>query len=343
MKKLCKIFIFLFIFCILWNCIFKILWLEKTPIKYFYDEPKNSLDVVYVGSSNAYAHFNTTLAYHLYGFTTGMLSADSQPFAVVKYLIKESEKYQKPNLYVIDIAKLVDDLDSFGEGDIRKSTDSMKFSKNRNDAIDELLHYSKGKKDDCVNYYFSFLTYHNRWKNLSSQNFIGDNHLYKGYLLFDATVQQEPQQNYKWSVNTIKLQKENKKVLMNLIDYIQLEKLNTLFVIPIRTFQNKDDERLNDAISILKKEKMNVINFNDLKDFTVDFNKDFYNFAHLNVYGSTKYTIYFSNYLKENYSLKDRRNSKIYRSWDREYERFKTTFKELTNIKFEQYLSQIKS
>ena len=60
MKKVIKIIIFLIIFYFLLVNIFKILWLDKNSIGYFHDEPKNSLDVVYIGSSNAYIHFNTT-------------------------------------------------------------------------------------------------------------------------------------------------------------------------------------------------------------------------------------------------------------------------------------------
>ena len=96
MKRVIKIICFLAIFILIFFLITKILWLPKNSITEFYEEPKNSLDIVYLGSSNAYAHFNTTLAYNEYGFTTGMLAVDSEPIIALKYLIKESEKYQKP-------------------------------------------------------------------------------------------------------------------------------------------------------------------------------------------------------------------------------------------------------
>ena len=110
MNKFVKICTFIFIFCILWRVVFNILWLPKNSTTYFYKENKNTLDIVYIGSSNANAHFNSLLAYDLYGFKTGLLSIDSQPFIAIKYLIKESEKYQKPSLYIIDITRLTDDF-----------------------------------------------------------------------------------------------------------------------------------------------------------------------------------------------------------------------------------------
>jgi hypothetical protein len=89
--NLIKSVVFILIFMILWHIAFSILWTADNSIAQFYKERKNSLDVVYVGSSNAYAHFNTVLAYQEYGFATGMMSSDSQTFAALKYLVKESE------------------------------------------------------------------------------------------------------------------------------------------------------------------------------------------------------------------------------------------------------------
>ena len=177
MKKVIKTIIFLFIFGILFRLVFGILWV-RTPIRDFYKEPRNSLDVVYLGSSNAYAHFNTTLAYQKYGFTTGIMAADAMPFLMVEYLIKESEKYQSPNLYVIDIARVADEFGNHSEGDIRKSTDSMRFSYNRIQAINEILSYTDIKKSDYINYYLSYTLYHDRWEDFLRGNLKDENYLY---------------------------------------------------------------------------------------------------------------------------------------------------------------------
>ena len=100
--------------------------------------------------------------------------------------------------------------------------------------------------------------------------------------------------------------------------------------------------RLNSATSIIEKNNYKVINFNTLEDFEVNFKKDFYNSQHLNVYGATKYTLYFSKYLKNNYDLPDHRGDKKYSSWVDEYERFKKEYKELTGEKFKKILKKYK-
>ena len=48
----------------------------------------------------------------------------------------------------------------------------------------------------------------------------------------------------------------------------------------------------------------------------VDFDTDFYNYLHMNIYGAEKYTKFLSEYIKENYNLEDRRKDKNYSEWN---------------------------
>ncbi len=344
MKKFIKAFIFILIFFILLYLVIKTLWLEETPISKFYDEPENSLDVIYIGSSNVYTHFNSTLAYNLYGYTTGILSNDTQNFLVAKYLIKEAQKYQKPSLYVIDIAKLADNFDDFTEADFRKTFDSMKFSKNRIEAINEILSYKKdATKRDYINYYFSFFKYHNRMKDFPTSNITGVKNLYKGYLLENRNIVTTKQKVFYWTDQISNLQEQNKQVLENLIKYIKEENLNVLFVVPKRYFEKDINERLNDAIQIIKENNLKVMNLNNIEDYNViDYKTDFYNKWHLNVYGSTKNTMLFGKYLKENYNLPNHKGDIAYKSWDEEYERFKEDYKKYTENDFEEKIDTYK-
>lgn len=338
MKKIIKPIFFIIIFCVIWSFVFKVLWLNKTTIGEFYDNPKNSLDIVYVGGSNVYAHFNTTLAYNTYGFTTGIMATDSQQFSAMKYLIKESEKYQNPKVYVIDIAKVGDYLGNISDGQERKVVDSIKNSKNRIEAINGILKYTNVEKKNYINYYFSFLLYHNKWKHPIKSNIVGNNTLYKGFLFEKNTTKVEPQSTYQWTDDKIELNPDNKEVLEDLIDYIKANKLNVLFVVPKRSYINNGMEYINTATEIIQSNGLNVLNFNTLDDFEVDFDKDFYNYAHLNVWGATKYTKYFSEYLKEHYNLPDHRNDASYSFWESEYKRFKVNYNKLTGERFEDLL-----
>ncbi len=339
MKRIIKLIVFLLIFCLLFSITYRILWLDSNSVYYFFKEPKNSFDIVYIGASNAFYHFNTTLSYELYGYTTGLLSAIGQPFVLVKYLLQESAKYQKPSLYVIDMAKAADDFYDMNYGEVRQTIDYMKFSSNRIKAINDILSYKKdANQQEYNNWYFSFLLYHNKWKDISKYNIIGNTTLYKGYVFSDFYSQVESFDTYYWSNEVMPLQEENKQVLEELIDYIKTNHLNVLFVVPRRCYEEDANARLNDAIRILQENKLDVVNFNTLEDFNVNYSTELVNAAHLNVYGATKYTLYFSKYLKENYELQDHRGDENYISWMEEYERFKKDYNKVTGKSFDELL-----
>lgn len=340
MKRIIKLILFIFIFLIIWNCTFSILWLHKNNISLFYEEEKNTLDIIYIGSSNVDQHFNSVLAYHLYGFTTGMMSTGTQPFVATKYLIEESRKTQKPYLYVIDLIKSQDEfVIDLSYDAIREVTDAMKFSKNRIDTINYVLKNYETDKSEYVNYYFSYLKYHNSWKYIYIDNTIKDRVYKGGYNV--GSFEKEPQQEIIWNNEINEILPKNKEALMDLINYIKETDINVLFVVPkINLIFTPDQERINGAVKILEENGLPVINFNKVTDLNIDYENDFYEAAHLNIYGATKYTLYFSKYLKQHYNLPDHRSNESYLSWDYEYERFKKYFKENSNLNFEELVKE---
>ena len=257
-------------------------------------------------------------------------------------MIEEAEKYQNPSLYIIDLTLATRTMDTYDEYGMRRTIDSMKFSKNRIDAINEMLSYRPDiSKDKYINYYFSFLFYHNKWNDIKRTNITNEKWFYKGYQFFEDYTTANPQERYNWSEDVIELQEENKKILYDLIDYIKSNNINNvLFVIPVRSFEKKENERLNRVVEILQDNNLDVINFNTLEDFDdIDFAKDFYNSVHFNVYGATKYTLYLSKYLNENYELKNHKGSENYNSWDNEYQQFKNKYRNSTNQDFEELIN----
>lgn len=338
MKKIFKILMFVLIFCILWHKIFSIISLPKNNISLLYDEPKNTLDVIYIGSSYVHHHYNPLLAYDLYGFTTGLLSTGLQPFVSTKYLIEETLKYQNPKLFIIDITKIADDFEEdFKEEWSRVVIDSMKLSKNKLDLTNKILTTSNIDKKEYINYYLSFFKYHNAWKNINSSNFFDV--IYKGYYFYSPSFEINSQEEYLWNNEIINLPLENKKILLELLNYIKNNNLNILFVVPKSRFWSPNQEMLNDAISIIKSNGFNIINFSDIDDLNISAATDFYDNTHLNVYGATKYTLYFSKYLKEHYNLNNHKGDILYESWNIEYERFKNDFKNETGQDFNELLS----
>lgn len=342
MKNLVKIILFIVLFIFIWNIVFSILRIQKNSIELFYDEPKNSLDVMYYGSSSTYAFYNAPLAYNEFGFTTGIRASDGQPFNALKYLSMESLKYQNPKVSVFDVDSIAYNATIVNEGDIRKVIDNMKMSKIRMDLTDELLDFYIDSDAEKLSYYLPFLYYHSSWKDLNSDKLYA-NKLFKGSILSKLSVSVEPQEKQEWVVGDAKLTDNEYKMINDLIKYINDSKINAIFVISKRRFSDEAMQKFNTLTKLANQGNIKVINFNLLDDFDVNYETDFYNRNHLNTSGSIRYTLYLANYLKEHYNLDDHRGDKKYASWDKAFDKYKKRYNKLTKNDYENVLNNIKT
>ena len=334
MKKVSKAIIFVLVFIIIWKIIFNIFW-YKNPISQFYDEPKNSLDIVFVGSSNAYTHYNGMLAFQEYGLATGMLSAGNLPPSAIKFLLEEGSKYQKPYVYIVDlsVAYLLPEDGAI----IRRVTDTLKFSKNKLEATKYMLKYTNVDKKDYINYYLSFLFYHNGWKNISSNSFVNEE-IIKGHYLSENTLKIKYLKSYKWNDEYVDVSPEIKEIFADLIAYLQDKKLEIIFTIAPRIYTDEEMGQLNTLTKLLTDNGFEVINTRNLENLNIKYDHDFYNPTHLNIYGTIKYTRAFSEFLKQRYDIPDHRGDKKYNSWNTEYARYKNVYHKLTNKNYEDLL-----
>lgn len=350
MKKILKVIIFISILAFMWLKVFDVLHVTKNSTYDFFKEPKNTMDVVYIGPSTTYVYFNSPLAFNQYGITVGLLSSGNQPVALIENFLKEVPKYQNPKLYVIDIVQFGNELDTYNESDIRNSVDNMELSLNRIDAINYIFKYTDVEKFDStttagnnpMNYYFRFLKYHNSWKTITKANFLGDETLYKQFLFETVTTQRNPVKEFKWFDEKKDLPSKEKEVLLNLLNYIKENKLNVLFVIPSRDYSRIQEtvKQINTTSQIIEENGFEVINFNTLDDFKIDFSQDLHNRGHINTYGATKYTLYFGKYLKEKYELNDHRLDDGYASWYEAYQRYKDDYQKLTGANYDDVLKE---
>ncbi len=120
----------------------------------------------------------------------------------------------------------------------------MKFCQNKIDAINDILKYKKDiNQKEYLNFYYSFLLYRNKWKNISKDSITNKTDLYKGYLFNEGTTIIDSIDKYTWSNDVIELENESNKILCDLIKYIKENDINVLFVIPKRIFEEGKIER----------------------------------------------------------------------------------------------------
>ena len=92
-------------------------------------------------------------------------------------------------------------------------------------------------------------------------------------------------------------------------------------------------ERINTAGDMVESYSFTFVNFSSpdrFKTFGFDVSTDFQkDHKHTNIFGSQKYTIWFADYLKETYNLKDHRGDDDYESWDRATKKYYKLLKDM--------------
>lgn len=145
----------------------------------FYRLEKNSVDVLFFGSSHAISSYNPQVIYDNYGITSYNLGSEQQSIVVSYYWLREALKYQSPKVIILDTYMLhkyfggsmgyVDKNMNCDEFSIRKAMDNMRLSPLKWEAgkvIEELDPRNRGLSFLLLN-----IRYHTRWTSLDEDDY----------------------------------------------------------------------------------------------------------------------------------------------------------------------------
>jgi len=160
----------------------------------FYDEPRQTLDVIYLGSSNAFYDINPLVIYDACGITGYVLGSGEQRIACSYYYLQEVLKRQSPRVVVLDCLSVYAS-DSPQEEQNRKAYDYMPLSVEKVTSLKANI----GEEESLVSYLFPLMRYHGRVWELGRRDFtylISDKHYpLKGYAYSDKRVENLPRLN----------------------------------------------------------------------------------------------------------------------------------------------------
>ena len=335
--------IFLLLLFLVLRGTFTVLWLRDDSFsaemfRQYYDLPENSVDAIYIGSSGVREHYIAPVGFHNTGVAVYPLATSNQPITAARFVIEEALKTQEPQLILIDIRDCA--YENTREGAIRKMTDSMHFfSKTRYDMIDALLPIYQELEPEAKirkwDYYFSYTTYHNRWKELTQDDFI-DPPVWLGYSIFDHTepvaVPEEKE------IAPMDLPGHNEEALQDLLEYCRTLDAKVVFTRSLGVYPESADAMILTAAQMIEEAGFEVLNFEGMDVINaigVDLEHDMKNEDHLNVYGALKFSDYLSGILASQYGLPDHRGDHDYAFWLEEYTDFMGTLLEITEDEYQ--------
>ncbi|RRD36926.1 ABC transporter ATP-binding protein [Fusobacterium nucleatum] len=288
----------------------------------YYKIPKDSLDLLFVGSSHSYCTFNTRLFDHYLKCNSLNLGTSSQSFSITYSGILEILKRQTPKVIVIEVYPIKREPSVPA---LRPHLDTMNFSINKLRLIMNSLPISK-----WGNHLLTTTYYHSRWKEF----YVLKNTKDKDYGEYGKRLENKgfSGYNYDFIRNTLHYniyEKDWNKTFNPLfnIDNNSLNLLESLFKIckekGIKVILTsppviEDSNTLSILYNLSLKNLMNKYDVN-----TVDFNDGtkkyericFLDDEHVSLAGADEVSFKMANYLKENYPIL--LNTKNYEDSDR--------------------------
>lgn len=290
----------------------------------FYEEPENSLDAVYIGSSNCFTFWNSLLAWGNYGISVYPYAGNSVLFFASEYYIREARKTQPDAVFIVNINSVTDGgipVDS-----MRNMIDCMPFSFNKLKMIHDMMEIGDFSFADSLEYYFPMIRFHSRWKELKSSDVELPLNGLKGSPIFDEylKVGVDITDNYVLTEKEGVLAEKLLDSAKRLLDYCDEEQVKVVFVtVPQAKYEDFRVERFNGLNAYIESRGYPVLELlSDPEEMGLDLKADFYNTAHTNIHGSAKFTQYVANYLIENYGFTDKRQDPDYAAWNTAFDSY---------------------
>lgn len=293
----------------------------------FYQEEKDSLDVVVLGASDVFAGFSPAYAYELGGFTSYVYAINSNPASLYLAQLKEIISHQHPQLILIEAnGFLYDDEKLTAEAPLRVFSETMPMSWNK---LDTILRHPYEDKLSCL---LPFVKYHqnlnapvetlkeNYERNLLLQDEVS---VLKG--IWTRTFSDLEDISYDINDDSIRepITPLAEQYLDELMAYCSAEKIdNVLFVRFPHKLSTEDSwrrfKRANTLEKLVQEKGYMYLNLERNSDeIGIDPYSDFYHSEHMNILGQIRTTEYLADWIISEYGLIPKEQSEtVKQQWE---------------------------
>lgn len=290
--------------------------------KGLYNEPKNSIDVLFLGDSNLYRSVNPIVLWDNYGITSYVYGSPNQKAFVSYYVLRDALDRQDIKTVVINIDTLFDSK-RIRSGSIAKAFDDMENIDLKIEAM-----FNKDLQTPFVekfSYIFKVFRYHYRYRELSSEDleyfYKKDIHNpFKGYEpTFEIDKAKTNDLSYMKKRKKIKVDKDSLKYLDKISNLCKEKNIN-LILIEVPSYKTWSNNRSEYVKKYAKDKNITFIDLN-IKEVNIDWYKDTKDKGyHLNTNGANKVSLYLGKKLSNMDNYNNRKNDKISKKWNKDSE-----------------------
>lgn len=282
----------------------------------FYTERRDSLDVLFMGSSHMLNGVSPMQLWEETGIPSHDLGQNGQVLPVTYYHLMEALRHQKPRVVVLDVYKVVQDSLTDSSAALHDTLDNMPFGLPKLRAAWDLL-----PEEERADYLLDITLYHTRWKQLTPDDFQPADPTGRGA----RTLFYEAQPDPGWFIipesQTARPVEVALRYLEKIAQLCREQGVELLLVaLPYTTPENDSMNRqaivngVQDYAGQWNVPFVNLLYHTDEMGF--DFTRDMADVQHVNWRGQAKVTAWLGRYLTEHYNLPDRRGEEAYQDWN---------------------------
>ena len=320
---------------ILGACLFAaviVLRRKESSFKYadFFDKAKeNQIDVLFMGSSHVINGINPVTLYDEYGYTSYNMGGHGSVMQATYWELIEALDYCSPKWVFVDAYMLEKDyqyLDVMEENadagaintsieQLHLNMDAWPLNRLKIAAINDLI-LDKDKRNQFL---FDFIVYHDRWKELSADDYDyltgtqSRNNLYGAEMRYDVELSPivfaDPEPGQGLDSHTV-----GQEYLMKIIDECQRRGIGVAVTYLPFCATCEDKKAANSAGMVAERYDVPFINMLDAG--IIDYRTDLNDTGHLNVSGAYKVTGFLGQWLSDFGELVDHRDDPSYSDWD---------------------------
>jgi hypothetical protein len=274
----------------------------------YYELPKDTVDVLMVGSSHVGLNVDNGMLWDDYGIASYSLWGGMQPLWNSYYFLKEGLKTQEPKVVVVEAFLAGTDADYSTQVVAMKNIHSMRFSLDKLKAASASFDTWQGAAEAV----WGLPYYHTRFDELDTNDF--DFNLYKEDLginritLSSDKITHVNPLDYAAITDEEPLSAKNEKYLRMIIDLCKSKDVELVFLISPFEATETEAMKLNTLCRIAEENGVETLNYlREWGGLCLDNSTDFYDIGHLSESGVAKLSASLGAYLHNHFDLPDRR------------------------------------
>ena len=295
----------------------------STRFECYENENKDTIDVLFFGTSRIYAGITPMIMWNDVGLSGMNFGTSLQNAMCNYYLLEYSLLKQTPKVIVLELDPIFEDRkadEKIYESTYRKIAETLPDDRLRIELIENIV--MDNNEQDRLSYYLPILRYHERWSEISSQDFKPVDwykEYFKGGLLNNVTVPVKIDVERIYDLEKVAISNSSEVYYKKIVDRCREKGIEILCISTPQFSENLNYAKFDIIEEWCNKHGVKYINYNDEEyqnALNLNLECDYYDNEHLNINGSIKLTRDIGQRIQKIYNIENHINDNEYINWN---------------------------